>query len=95
MQKLCCVRTRQQSSASLDHLSPAYLTLCPSILNYFWWELYHINTIHITHLKAFCLFLWSLDREGNGGLAGTDVHVLARSGHKVSVTGRDDHELPG
>ena len=27
MQKLCCVRTRQQFSASLDHLSPAYLTI--------------------------------------------------------------------
>ena len=42
MQKLCCVRTRQQSSASLVYfLSPAYLTISPSILNHFWWELYH------------------------------------------------------
>ena len=40
MQKLCCVRTRQQFSASWDHLSPAYLTISPSILNHFWWELY-------------------------------------------------------
>ena len=40
MQKLCCVCTRQQFSASLDNLSPAYLTISPSILNHFWWELY-------------------------------------------------------
>ena len=30
----------------------------------------------------------------NGGLAGTDVHILERTGRKVSVTGIDDHELP-
>ena len=43
MQKLCCVRTRQQFSASLVYyLSPAYLTISPSILNHFWWELYHM-----------------------------------------------------
>ena len=35
------------------------------------------------------------DRAANGGLAGADVHVLERTGRKVSVTGIDDHELPG
>ena len=36
-----------------------------------------------------------VDRGANGGLAGADVHVLRRTGRKVSVTGIDDHELPG
>ena len=35
------------------------------------------------------------DRGANGGLAGADICVLERSGRKVSVTGIDDHELPG
>ena len=35
-----------------------------------------------------------VDRGVNGGLAGADVHVLERTGRKVSVTGIDDHELP-
>ena len=35
------------------------------------------------------------DRGANGGLAGVDVHVLERTGRKVSVTGIDDHQLPG
>ena len=41
MQKLCCVRTIQQSSASLDYLSQAYQPVSPSILSHFRWELYH------------------------------------------------------
>ena len=36
-----------------------------------------------------------VDRGANGGLAGADVHVLERTGRKVSLTGIDDHELPG
>ena len=36
-----------------------------------------------------------VDRGANGGLAGADVCVLERTGRKVSVTGIDDHELPG
>ena len=35
-----------------------------------------------------------VDRGVTGGLAGADVHVLERTGRKVSVTGIDDHELP-
>ena len=31
----------------------------------------------------------------NGGLAGADVHVLKQTDRKVSVTGIDNHELPG
>ena len=34
-------------------------------------------------------------RGANGGLSGADVHVLERTGRKVSVTGIDGHELPG
>ena len=34
-----------------------------------------------------------VDRGANGGLAGADVHILERTGRKVSVTGIDDHEL--
>ena len=29
------------------------------------------------------------------GLAGADICVLERTGREVSVTGIDDHELPG
>ena len=36
-----------------------------------------------------------VDRGANGGLAGADIHVLDRTGREVSVTGIDDHELPG
>ena len=31
----------------------------------------------------------------NGGLAGSDVRILERTGRTVSVTGIDNHELPG
>ena len=36
-----------------------------------------------------------VDRGANGGLAGADVCVLEGTGRKVSVTGIDDHEIPG
>ena len=36
-----------------------------------------------------------VDRGANDGLAGTYVCVLERTGRNVSVTGIDDHELPG
>ena len=36
-----------------------------------------------------------VDSGANGGLAGADFHVLERTGRNVSVTGIDDHELPG
>ena len=31
----------------------------------------------------------------NGGSAGVDVCIVERTGRKVSVTGINDHELPG
>ena len=36
-----------------------------------------------------------VDRRANHCLAGADVHVLERTGRKVSVTSIDDHELCG
>ena len=52
------------------------------------------STYHIS--KHSASFYGSLvDRGANGGLAGADVHVCERTGRKVSVTGIDDHELPG
>ena len=52
------------------------------------------STYHISKHSASCY--WSLaDRGANGGLAGADVCFLERTGRKVSVTGIDDHELPG
>ena len=52
------------------------------------------STYHISiHSSSYYGSL--VDRGANGGLAGADVHVLERTGRKVSVTGIDDHELPG
>ena len=36
-----------------------------------------------------------IDRGANGGLAGSDVRILERTGRTVSVTGIDNHELSG
>ena len=36
-----------------------------------------------------------VDRGAHGSLAGVDVHIMERTSRKVSVTGIDDHELPG
>ena len=36
-----------------------------------------------------------VDREANGGLAGSDVRILSRSSRKCTVTGIDSHELQG
>ena len=36
-----------------------------------------------------------IDRGANGGLAGSDVRILERTGRTVSVTGIDNRELPG
>ena len=36
-----------------------------------------------------------IDRGANGGLAGSDVRMLERTGRTVSVTGIDNHELLG
>ena len=52
------------------------------------------STYHISkHSDSSYISL--VHRGANGGLAEADVHVLERTGRKVSVTGIDDHELPG
>ena len=49
---------------------------------------------HISKHSAFS-YGSLVDRGANSGLAGADGHVLQRTSQKVSVTGIDDHELPG
>ena len=53
-----------------------------------------MDLYHISKHSAFS-YGSLVDRGANGGLAGADVHVLERTGRKVSVTDIDDHELPG
>ena len=36
-----------------------------------------------------------IDRGANGGLAGSDVRIVERTGRTVSVTGIGIHEIPG
>ena len=50
---------------------------------------YHISKHSVSSYGSL------VDRSANGGLAGADVCVLERPSRKVSVTGIDDHELPG
>ena len=52
------------------------------------------STYHISN-HAASSYGSLVDRGANGGLAGADVHVLETTGRNVSVTGIDDHELPG
>ena len=53
-----------------------------------------LNTHIISHVaQATCGSL--VDRGANGGLAGVDVRVLSTSPRKYTVTGIDNHEIPG
>ena len=52
------------------------------------------STYHISKHSASS-YESLVDRGASGGLAGADVHVVERTGQKVSVTGIDDHELCG
>ena len=58
---------------------------------------YTVNMASTYHISKHSASSYGslVDRGANGGLAGADVHVLERTGRKVSVTGIDDHELPG
>ena len=54
----------------------------------------------IKHTSIMCLnilppIMGLLLIGGNGGLAGSDVRILERTGRTVSVTGIGNHELPG
>ena len=57
-------------------------------------------TLSIKHISIMCLnilppIMGLLLIGGNGGLAGSDVRILERTGRTVSVTGIGNHELPG
>ena len=58
---------------------------------------YSVNMTSTYHISKHSTSSFGslVDRGANGGLAGADVHVLERTGRNVSVTGIDDHELPG
>ena len=58
---------------------------------------YSINKTHIYHVSKHSSSHYAslIDRGANGGLAGSDVRILERTGRTVSVTGIDNHELPG
>ena len=58
---------------------------------------YSINKAHIYHVSKHSSshYGYLIDRGANGGLAGSDVRILERTGRTVSVTGIDNHELPG
>ena len=58
---------------------------------------YIINKTHIYHVSKHSSSHYGslIDRGANGGLAGSDVRILERTGRTVSVTGIDNHELPG
>ena len=58
---------------------------------------YSVNKAHIYHVSkhSFSHYGSLFDRGANGGLAGSDVRILERTGRTVSVTGIDNHELPG
>ena len=58
---------------------------------------YSINKTHIYHVSKHSSSHYGslIDRGANGGLAGSDVRILERSGTTVSVTGIDNHKLPG
>ena len=58
---------------------------------------YSINKAHIYHVSKHSSSHYGslIYRGANGGLAGSDVRILERTGRTVSVTGIDNHELPG
>ena len=58
---------------------------------------YSINKPHIYHVSKHSSSHYGslIDRGANGGLARSDVRILERTGRTVSVTGIDNHELPG
>ena len=58
---------------------------------------YSIHKTHIYHVSKHSSSHYGslIDRGANGGLAGSDVRILERTGRTVSVTGIANHELPG
>ena len=52
-------------------------------------QIYHVSKHSSSHYGSL------IDRGANGGLAGSDVRILERTGRTVSVTGIENHELHG
>ena len=52
-------------------------------------HIYHVSENSSSHYGSLN------DRGANGGLAGSVVRILERTGQTVSVTGIGNHELPG
>ena len=68
--------------STLEHIMDTY-SLCYSINKTY---IYHVSKHSSSHYGSL------IDRGANGGLAGSDVRILEWT---VSVTGIDNHELPG
>ena len=58
---------------------------------------YSINKTHIYHVSKHSTSHYGslIDWGAKGGLAGSDVRILERTGRTVTVTGIDNHDLPG
>ena len=58
---------------------------------------YSVNNTHLYHVSKHSSSQYGslIDRGANGGLAGSDMRILERTGQTVSVTGIGNHELPG
>ena len=71
--------------STLEHIMDAYSSS------------YSVNKPHIYHVSNHSSSHYGslIDRGANGGLAGSDVRILERTGRTVSVTGIGNHELPG
>ena len=69
-------------------LSTSWIPILPLTLSIKPTSIMYLNTLLLT-MGSF------IDREANGGLAGSDVRILERNGRTVSITGIDNHDLPG
>ena len=66
----------------------AYKVLCSQI---FFNHPYIYYVARASQVKHGCL----VDRDANGGHAGSDARILSRTSRKCTVTGTDSHELQG
>ena len=71
--------------STLDHLMDVY----PPSYSVNKTPIYHVSKHSSSHYGSL------IDRGANGGLAGSDVRILERTGQTVSVTGIGNHELLG
>ena len=55
----------------------------------------HINSHQYTFVMNNTSPNQLLDREANGGLAGSDMKIMSNTGRKTNIVGIDNHELTG